>query len=248
MKVISFDKILEIKNKLDLHKNSIQEKILKNYEVSQKILRLNKKKNILSKINFDILLKPSIELTLESKYKNIMIALNKINKDNIDEISKELCSMKLDDFLLVYKLTDSILKKILNETNYMQYYFTLINNLSKSRNWCTIFNEKYNVNLKEAFILKLQETFENNILTCEKDYGLKLINLLVKLYPLKWIEDKIYDEIINWFLSLNNIILLEYTIVFIKNANYKDFDLIKERITKELILNTRLRFMLEEDD
>lgn len=249
MKVISFDKILEIKNNIDMNKNFIKERTLSNYETSQKILKLNKKKNILSKINFDINFKPSTELNLETKYKNVIIALNKVNRDNVDEISKELISMKIDDFTVIYKFTDSILKKIMNESNYIQFYLSIINNLSTSRNWCVIFNKKYSINMKEAFILKVQETFESKIENCDKDFGTKLMKLFANLYHLKWIRAEIYFEIVDYLLSKQeeSMIYLEYVIIFIKSCSHIDFNEKKNMILNEMKLSSRLRFMLEEE-
>ena len=135
----------------------------------------------------------------------------------------------------------------MNETNYTQFYLIIIEKLSKHKNWCVTFKDTYSVNLKEAFILKLQETFENKIESCDKSFGLKIMSLLASLYTLKWMENTVFEDIIEYLLSKNDdIIFLEYVICFIKEANHANFEEIKNRILSELKITTRLRFMLEE--
>jgi hypothetical protein len=244
MIVIPFDRFIEIKNISRNNKNSID--LNSRYEMSSKVLKLNKKKSVLSKICFDLVLKQTSELNSEVKWKSLLMSLNKINKDNISVIVDELKSVSIDDFQMMNKLSDSFLKKILMESNYWKYYFEIIQIMSEFDKWNVIFDTKYTINLKEAFILKMQESFEKNIYTCDKDYGIRLMSTLAKLYIYKWLDKTIFNTIINHFLNKKDTLLLEYVIVFLKESKYDDFEIIKETIIKNTNLPTRLSFMLEE--
>jgi hypothetical protein len=245
MKVIPFDRFIEIKNiSRDNHKKTID--LNSRYEMSSKVQKINKKKGILTKICFDLTLKQTSEINTETKWKSILMSLNKIHKDNVNTIVTELKSISIEDYQMMNKLSESILKKILIESNYWQYYFQVIQIMSEYDKWTVIFNNKYSINFKEAFILKVQETFEKNIKNCEKDYGIRLMQTLAKLYIHKWVNTIIFENIINSFLSKKDTLFLEYIIIFLKESKYESFEKIKEQILNTTNLPTRLNFMLEE--
>lgn len=241
MKVISFDKILEEFDKPV--NNTIKKTIFSNYFTQNKSTKQMKKKTILSKIIFNLDLKKTSVTYEDTRLKAILIGLNKLNTENKGEIVSDLKSVEVQTFDVLWKITDFIYKKILNEPNYADLYLGIIEKLSQT--WIADFKDSRHIDLKEALIVKLQEQFEEHILLCDKNIGTKIIQFVAKLHEYHWIPNEVVENILRIFLVSNDLILIEYTIVLIKHTTLSNkIEFVGE--LKKHKLPMRLTFMLEE--
>ena len=243
--MITFDTILERYNK-GINNNLVTQ-VKNRYVPSSKVSKISKKKLLISKVVFDIQFKDTVRSSEDTKLKEILTALNKINRDNVNQILDELCIIPISYYSLLNKVTEFVLKKVLNEPNYIDYYLQLVSKLSQKKLWVVEYKEGVVINLEENFLLKLQELFENEIFLCEKGFGIKIVNVLCVVFDKGWINEKIIVEILEFFLGKNDVIFTEYIIVFLKSSqtfllknNYID------KVKKLDKLPMRLSFMLDE--
>ena len=98
-------------------------------------------------------------LTPESlKIKNINILLNKYNKNNIDNIKKEISSIILDDKDIIILVIDNILEKCIIQIQYIPLYLSIVKDLIEKCDY-DIFNKCSKMKL---------DKFKNN--NFKKDY------------------------------------------------------------------------------
>lgn len=242
MKVIPLDKILEIRQQIDYTDNPIELILNNNYRLSNKLVKLNKKKHILNKINYDIVYQNFEVSKFDSKFKNILMSFNKLAKDNLFNVLDNLKNIVIDDYALLETVSDFLCKKAINELSFSDLYIKLINELSKINKWLVLYNTSYVINLKEAILIQLQKIFENDLLKFDKEYGILFFKLINKIYQSEWITDLVYENIVLHLLENDK---NEFLIILLKNSNFPK----KEEYRKMLIekqLPMRLRFLLEE--
>lgn len=242
MKVIPLDKILEIRQEIDYTDNPIELILNKNYRVSNKLAKLNKKKHILNKINFDIVYQNFEVSKFDNKFKNILMSFNKLSKDNLFNVLDNLKNIVIDDYILLEKVSDFLCKKAINELSFSDLYIKLINELSKVNKWLVKYNNTYIINLKEGILIQLQRLFEEELLRFDKEYGILFFKFINKIYNSEWINDTVLESIIIYLLENDK---NEFLIILLKNSNFSK----KEEYRKILLgkqLPMRLRFLLEE--
>lgn len=242
MKVIPLDRILEIRQEIDYTDNPIELILNKNYRVSNKLAKLNKKKHILNKINFDIVYQNFEVSKFDNKFKNILMSFNKLSKDNLFNVLDNLKNIVIDDYILLEKVSDFLCKKAINELSFSDLYIKLINELSKVNKWLVKYNNTYIINLKEGILIQLQRLFEEELLKFDKEYGILFFKFINKIYISEWINDTVLESIIIYLLENDK---NEFLIILLKNSNFSK----KEEYRKILLgkqLPMRLRFLLEE--
>ena len=126
MKVLSIESILDIKNSMDFNNNNILNEILSNYHISNKVNKVTKKKNLLNKINFDIQYQNFEVSKFDNKFKSILIAFNKLSKDNVNIVIDDLKKIVIDDYNLLSKVTDFLCKKAIYEQHFSHLYIFLL--------------------------------------------------------------------------------------------------------------------------
>lgn len=242
MKVIPLDRILEIRQEIDYTDNPIELILNKNYRMSNKLTKLNKKKHILNKINFDIVYQNFEVSKFDNKFKNILMSFNKLSKDNLFNVLDNLKNIVIDDYVLLEKVSDFLCKKAINELSFSDLYIKLINELSKVNKWLVKYNNTYIINLKEGILIQLQRLFEEELLKFDKEYGILFFKFINKIYISEWINDTIFESLIFHLLENDK---NEFLIILLKNSNFSK----KEEYRKILLgkqLPMRLRFLLEE--
>lgn len=242
MKVIPLDRILEIRQEIDYTDNPIELILNKNYRMSNKLAKLNKKKHILNKINFDIVYQNFEVSKFDNKFKNILMSFNKLSKDNLFNVLDNLKNIVIDDYVLLEKVSDFLCKKAINELSFSDLYIKLINELSKVNKWLVKYNNTYIINLKEGILIQLQRLFEEELLKFDKEYGILFFKFINKIYISEWIDDTIFESLILHLLENDK---NEFLIILLKNSNFSK----KEEYRKILLgkqLPMRLRFLLEE--
>lgn len=246
MKVLPFDKILQSYKK-ELVNEDLTKQMNQRYIPSSKVSKLNKKKALLSKITFEINFKNTTQSDKDTKLKTIIIALNKLNADSKNDIFEELKAIDMTNSDLMWKVVDFIYRKVLNESNYVKLYLDLVAKLSTYRNWTAEFRSKC-VRVQDMLVLKVQEQFENNILTCDKPVGVRIITLIAKLLDEGWIPNEVVNEILSMFLEKSDITYFEYVIFFLKTtAKFQNRQEFVAQLKKTPKLPSRLAFMIEEE-
>lgn len=245
MKVLSIESILDIKNSMDFNNNNILNEILSNYHISNKVNKVTKKKNLLNKINFDIQYQNFEVSKFDNKFKSILIAFNKLSKDNVNIVIDDLKKIVIDDYNLLSKVTDFLCKKAIYEQHFSHLYIILIEELTNCSKWIVKFNDKFIVTIKDIIILNLQHFFESQLDNTDKDTGILYFKFLSKIYDKKWIDEEVFNIIIRYLLYKNNQLYYEYIITFLKGCQFKNINDIKEILTQKS-LPMRLKFLLEE--
>lgn len=242
MKMLTIETILKIKKEINIDDNYILDEMTSNYIVSSKVNKITKKKNLLNKINYDLVFQNFEGSKFDNKFKNILICLNRLSQDNLNQVIDELEKITIDDFKLLDKVADFLCKKSVNETNFANLYILLINHLSECSKWIVKFDETKIISIKEALIFQLQMFYENQILHCDKDTGSRFFKFLSKVYEEKWISEKVFESIINSLLEDNK---YEFIIVFLKGCKFEKVSQIKQTLI-EKNLPMRLKFLIEE--
>jgi hypothetical protein len=245
MKVLNIDTILDIRRQLDLTKNPILDKMQENYSMSIKVNKITKKKNLLNKINYDLVLQNLEVLKFDCKLKNILMCFNRLSKENLTQIIDELKKITIDDYILLEKVSDFLFKKTMNEPSFSHLYIILIDEMSKVPKWIVTFNDNFTLNIKESIILQLQLFFEKQTEECDKETGILFFKFLGKIYGEKWFSNEVYELILNSYLDQECLIKYEYVISFLKNCKYEHLSKVKETLTNKK-LPMRMKFLIED--
>lgn len=242
MKVIPLDKILEIRQEIDYTDNPIELILNKNYKMSNKLLKLNKKKHILNKINYDIVYQNFEVSKFDNKFKNVLMSFNKLSKDNLIIVLDNLKNIVIDDYVLLEKVSDFLCKKAINELSFSDLYIKLINELSKLNKWVVNYKENFILNLREGLLIQLQRLFEEELLKFDKEYGILYFKFINKIYTSNWITEEVLNSMIKYLFEIEK---YEYIITLLKNLNISNKDTYKKDLSDKQ-LPMRLKFLLEE--
>ena len=170
--------------------------------------------------------------------------LNKISNINKDSIIKSIikeCSVKKHLYSYFF---DTILKKTITHSNYIECYASIINELvddsSKDKLLKSIKLIKKDINIHHNIISTDNKTYENlcdmNLYT-EKLYGLNL--LLVKLEKLGVLKDYIHenlDELFNILQNTNDDNIIFRVLSCLEQMNNEIKDLLNESSRNKLLI------------
>lgn len=244
MKVFSFDDVLRVKDN-NKGMNTISRNIESHYSPSQKIGKLGKKRAVVSKICLELNLRQTQENADDEKYKAILMAFNKVTSTTLEDTARALQLIRVHDIGMLGRITDALLKKTVNEPNFTDTYISLIKLLSPV--WMAPWVDGLVVDFLELFILKLQELFEEKILTCDKNVGMNIMQVIRSVFERDLIGLAVIDHIIDDFLSKKDLLFIEYCIPLIKSPLYVRLDDRRNEIIRCMRLPARVTFMLEHD-
>ena len=243
MKVYSYQTCLDVLYGRCENENNILEEMRKRYMSSTKVLRFNKKKAVISKINFE-LPKRKKQNEQDSVYKKVLLLLNKLSETNFSTIVQELRNIHISDYASFMRIADNIVKKTITESTYLDLYISLLMELSEL--WIVSFDEDTTIDIMEMYIIRVQFMFEDKILICEKKEGVRLMHIIHKLFTLKLIPSKVLDDIVDDLLQKSQEpIFVEYVIILVNSPSYYRYHEIRQQLRALPNLGSRLLFMLD---
>lgn len=176
------------------------------------------------------------DISAHEQIKEVRIALNKLSKDNIDEVRAALLKISITTMEALKSLGKMFMAKVLQEPLFWDTYIDLVGSLRWVVDGWT---------LRDAFLIELQRLFEG-ISDLDKVDACNVMRFIAHLYNEDWLSPKVFHEVLGRLTGNQaSILWIEYAIVFMKACpKYENIEALRSTIMSRPSLTTRLKMLL----